>query len=219
MISRTVDIDEVIAEIDRQVLIDIAAALKIPEENHDKAVIMLQQAIRSCLQLDQRIKDFPNLDKKDREALKQIATSAQDLSIKLNRSSEAVLRFLDVQWAIMEDRSPGEIADATAFLNALDVIQVADTEIKPGKDGPKPKNPVLRQLVGWLEGVTAELDGAASIKGRGRSGEQPGRLIASLNLLRPIFPHGAIPEKLPLGTLRKWKEEHSRIRRELKSRK
>ncbi len=134
----------------------------------------------------------------------------------MNRSSEAVLRFFDFQLAIEKDQFSGEIADAIAFQNALDVIQIADMKIKPGKDGPRPKYPVLMLLVGWLEGIAAELGGAVSTKDR--LGGQPGRLIVSLNLLRPIFPEGTIPHKLSAKTLEKWKTEHSRVRRILETR-
>ncbi len=79
MIKLGSNIDGTIASIDSELLTKVASELAIDEANYDRAVYRLRQAVRACCELDQRIRDFPALMKKDREAIQQIALSAQSL--------------------------------------------------------------------------------------------------------------------------------------------
>ncbi len=227
MTQTATNISEFVAEIDRQKLVEAASALNIPEENHDKAVIKFRQAIIACLTRHWQIQEFPSLMKNDRRALKQIAEAAHELSLRLSKRSEAVERYLDVQWTLAPNVKGEPVAEANTFIAALDVLQKVDLINSPDndepwvrypnhrKDGPVPKHEVLRLLVGWLEGMASELGGAASTKERADG--KPGRLVETLNLLRPFFPVGVIPLKLSAKTLEKWKADNVSLRKGLEA--
>ncbi|MBB4277254.1 hypothetical protein [Rhizobium mongolense] len=191
------DVDEFIRGLDGERLEQVVLALNIPQEKLGAAVSMLEQGIRESIETNLRQRLFDAAA--DRKALEKIATAAQNLISEIDVCSAGACHILERSW-------PEDAISPAQLLKALDTLA---TVAVSGKAGRPKSYGALGVLVSWLIGIADKYGGIASIKANTRSG----RLVDALTLLHDVLPFKIVPAALPCGSIAKWKDENSRLRR------
>jgi hypothetical protein len=199
-----VNIDQFVAEIDEKELDRISDKLAISGSKSVTAKGMIRAMIRSMLEAHNRDKYRESTFdlKDDRAALKRIGRAARKLATELESRTNGADYFLTAAWP------RGEVSPDDLFA-ALDVLQ--DIAGKPGTPGNPGSSMAFLSSVLWLADIADKCDGHASIK----ANLKEGRLIDELIILRDLLPFNIVPDKLPYGTIARWKNIQSARRKRL----